>query len=75
MATRHADWTVEQLNSGSVKLEVTNDAAVDAVMRLSRNDETVELHVDGGIAETVDVDEPPEWVENVAARLGIYEVR
>ncbi len=75
MATRHADWTVEQLNSGDVTLEITDDAAVDAVMRLSREEETVELLVDGGIAEAVDVDEPPEWVQNVAARLGIYEVR
>jgi len=63
-ADGHNHWEVEHIgNDEDVKLEL-------------RDGEPHMLHVDDdGIAEAVGVDVVPEWVENVAARLGVYEVR
>jgi len=75
MAMQSHDWEVERVgNNEDVKLELRDGQP--HVMRVTLEDETVELHVDDdGIAEAVNVDIVPEWVKNVAARLGVYEVR
>jgi len=75
MATQSHDWEVERVgNNEDVKLELRDGQP--HVMRVTLEDETVELHVDDdGIAEAVNVHIVPEWVKNVAARLGVYEVR
>ncbi len=75
MATQSHDWEVEHVgNDEQVKLELRDGEP--HVMRVSFDDETVELHVDDdGTAEAVNVDVVPDWVRNVAARLGVYEVR
>ncbi len=74
-ADGHNHWEVEHIgNDEDVKLELRDGEP--HIMRVTFDGETVELHVDDdGIAEAVGVDVVPEWVENVAARLGVYEVR
>ncbi|WP_373189961.1 hypothetical protein [Halolamina sp.] len=72
MATSHDDWTVEQIGSDEqITLELRDGEPRD--MRVTRDGDTVEMRVDDGIGR---VDgEAPEWLENVAERMGLYEVR
>jgi len=75
MATSQDDWQVEHIGTEQqVKLELRNGEP--HVMRVTHEGQTVELHVDDdGTAEAVNVDPVPDWVKNLAARLGVYEVR
>ena len=43
-------------------------------MRLHHDGDTVEMHVDEEGVGHVD-EEPPEWVESVAERMGLFQVR
>jgi len=73
MATSHDDWTVEQAGPDEqITLELRDGEPRD--MRVSRAEETVEMHVDEDGIGTVEGEAPP-WLESVAERIGLYEVQ
>jgi len=77
MATRQTDWEVQPVGSSDVTVEVDPGRGRPNRIRLTRDDETVTLHVaaDDNVAEVVGAHDPSKWVRDAARRLGIPEVR
>jgi len=77
MATKEPDpWKVENFGSEGqrVRMELIDSSHWDQLIRLTHNDDTVEIGVDDEVGEVLQ-EELPEWAKEVAWRVGVPEVR